>query len=68
MIFLLFFEQVEQQEGKFIIDWSITQTTLEDVFLHLTALNKHQVRQFVPRSPMVTQPVFTKRVNENTNT
>jgi len=40
-----FFAELEKQEGVLINDWGISQTTLEDVFLHLTRTVPHRVNQ-----------------------
>jgi len=51
------FAEIEQQEGLLINDWGISQTTLEDVFLHLTRKNSPKPDQGVTR-PVLTPPVL----------
>jgi len=58
-----FFGHVEKQEGNLINDWAISQTTLEDVFLHLTRMNQHQIVQQAAGMPVVTQPVLTRQIS-----
>jgi len=62
-----FFAHLEKEEGHLVNDWGISQTTLEDVFLHLTRLNVREVVQHTG-SYMVTQPVLTKQTYVNPQT